>query len=306
MNEATTSVKTQAAELGFDACFIAEAGPIGNPGFFDEWLAKGCHADMDWLVRSRDVRVDVRDKMPAAQSMVVVARNYYSERPAPSPGSGRVSRYAWGRDYHRTLRKPLKNLAGYIEALGDAIETYCCIDSGPLLERYWAAKSGLGWIGKNSLVLRKDIGSWFFLGVIVTSLKLAPDSPAVDHCGSCTRCMDACPTGAIIEPGMVDSRKCISYHTIENRGAVPEAVVSCSADWVFGCDICQEVCPWNGKTPPTSEKDFHPRPGHANPDLTKLGQMAEEDFLSEFAGMPIMRAKCQGMKRNARNALRNQ
>jgi epoxyqueuosine reductase len=304
-------VKRQAADLGFDACGVAEAGPIDPHDHLGEWLAAGYHADMNWMETTKEIRRDPRLHLPGAQSVVVVARNYFAERPQPPRGSGRVSRYAWGRDYHRALRMPLQRLARFVDSMEVDSKCYCCIDSGPVLEKAWAARAGVGWIGKNSLVLRTDLGSWFFLGAIVTTTKLAPDLPMPDQCGTCRTCIDACPTSALVAPRILDARRCISYHTIENRGEIPKALQSAFGDWVFGCDICQEVCPYNhtkrmgGAVGPSSEKDFHPKPGHANPDLAGLLHMDEGTFRAEFAGTPILRAKHAGMRRNASITFRN-
>ncbi len=298
-------IKRKAAELGFDACAIAKAEEIDPDNRFLAWLDAGFHADMEWMAHTADMRREPREKLPGAKSAVVAARNYYYPRPPAPLGSGRVSRYAWGRDYHRVLRKPLQALAQAIEQSSPGAQTYCSIDSAPVLEKFWAARAGLGWIGKNSLILHPDLGSWFFLGVILTTAELAPDSPMPDRCGSCRACMDACPTGAIVEPRMVDSRRCISYHTIENRSEIPGLVAGNMRDWVFGCDICQEACPWNHRVSDTDESDFAPRPGHAHPDLERLTRMDAEGFQEAFAGSPIMRAKQAGMARNARIVLHN-
>ena len=294
------AVKAAAAALGFDACGMAEAGPVDPEDRLGAWLARGFHADMDWLVRTKDLRQDVRRKLPGARSVVVVARNYYAERPAAPEGTGRVSRYAWGRDYHRVLGKPLRRLADRISQMGDGVRCYCCVDTGPVMEREWAVRAGVGWPGKNGLVLREDLGSWFFLGVIVTTLELAPDPPVASRCGTCQRCVEACPTGAIVEPGVVDARRCISYLTIENRGPIPEEIEPRLGDWVFGCDVCQEVCPWNRKARETSEQDFHPREGQAFVDPDALARMDRAAFEERFAGTAIRRATYDGMQRNAR------
>ena len=304
-HEQTRRKKAAAADLRFDACGIAEAGPIDPDGRLDAWLAAGHHASMAWMARTREVRQDVEQKLPGAQSVIVVARNYYAERPEDETGEGRVSRYAWGRDYHRALRKPLKALAETVESLVPDAETYCSIDSGPVMEKAWAVKAGVGWLGKNTLVLRRDLGSWFFLATILTTAKLEPDHPVADQCGGCTLCLDACPTNALIEPRVLDSTKCISYQTIENRGDVPKDVAANHGDWVFGCDICQEACPWNRAPSETDESDFHPRAGHAHPNLDTLTTMDDAAFLDAFAGTPIMRAKRLGMKRNAGIAREN-
>ncbi len=305
IREHTQHVKNTAANLGFDACGITSAGPIDPDGHLDTWLAAGYHASMEWMARSRDVRLDVQQKLPGTRSVIVLARNYYADRPENESGDGRVSRYAWGRDYHRALRKPLHTLANTITTLVPDAQTYCSIDSGPVMEKAWATRAGIGWLGKNTLVLRRDLGSWFFLATILTTVELEADTPMPDQCGGCTLCLDACPTNALVEPRVLDSNKCISYQTIENRGDVPDTIASNHGDWVFGCDICQDVCPWNRSPNETDLSDFHPRPGHANPDLDQLTAMDDTEFLEAFAGTPVMRAKRAGMKRNAEIARKN-
>jgi len=297
--QAACAVKAAAAKQGFDACGMADAGPVDPDDRFGAWLARGFHADMDWLARTKELRQDARRKLPGARSVVVVARNYYAERPAAPDGAGRVSRYAWGRDYHRVLRKPLRRLADRISQMGDHVRCYCCVDTGPVMEREWAVRAGVGWPGKNGLVLREDLGSWFFLGVILTTLQLAPDRPAASRCGTCQRCLEACPTGALVAPGVLDARRCISYLTIENRGTIPRAIEARLGDWVFGCDVCQEVCPWNRKARQTSQRDFLPREGQAFLDLDALARMDHAAFDERFAGTPIRRATYHGMLRNA-------
>jgi epoxyqueuosine reductase len=304
-NERTANVKSCASKLGFDACGIAATDPIDPDNRLGDWLAKGYHADMDWIVRTRDLRQNVALKLPGARSVVVVARNYYWPKPIVRDTStaGKVARYAWGRDYHRVLRKPLRALAGFLDALEDGAQSYCSIDSGPVMERTWAQRAGVGWIGKNALVIRQGLGSWFFLGVVATTVELEPDQPAVDCCGSCRLCLDACPTQAIVEARVVDSRRCISYQTIENRGEIPPELRPKLDNWIFGCDICQEVCPWNRKTTATTERDFLPRDGQTELDLNEIHEIPEASFHARFAGTPLMRAKHQGLVRNA-NALR--
>jgi epoxyqueuosine reductase len=302
--ERAHAVKAFAAELGFDACGIAEAGPVDTEDRLGQWLADGHHADMSWMARTKAIRQNPTEKMAGARSVVVVARNYYLPRPPAAAGAGKVAGYAWGRDYHKVLKKPLIKLARFLDDLGVNSPSYTSVDSGPVMERAWAERAGVGWIGKNSLVLRRDIGSWFFLGTVITEVSLAPDTPVVDHCGSCRACIDACPTDAFVTDGVLDARKCISYQTIENRGKIPEALHDKMEGWIFGCDICQEVCPWNRFARPSTESDFAPRPGHANPELSKLVAMDEDAFNEEFAGTPIRRAKHAGMQRNAKIAQR--
>jgi epoxyqueuosine reductase len=258
---------------------------------------------MVWMGTTKAIRQDPRLKLPGARSVVVVARNYYQPDPESPSGSGKVARYARGRDYHKVLKKPLIALARFLDDFGVEQPSYAAVDSGPVMERAWAERAGLGWIGKNSLVLRRDIGSWFFLGTIITEVALVPDAPLPSHCGTCRACLDACPTEAFVAEGVVDARKCIAYHTIENRGEIPDEVGRNMEGWVFGCDICQEVCPWNRFARPTSEGDFAPRPGQAHPDLETLIAIDEAAFNERFAGTPIRRARHSGMQRNARIVL---
>jgi epoxyqueuosine reductase len=303
--ERAEAVKVHAAELGFDACGIALAGDVDPEDRLGEWLRRGYHADMAWMAASRELRRDVRLKLPGARSVVVVARNYYAPRPESAPGQGRVSRYAWGRDYHRVLRKPLRALEAFLAQLEPGAQSCASIDSGPVMEKAWAERAGVGWIGKNSLVLRQGLGSWFFLGVVATTVELAPDEPAVGRCGSCRACLDACPTGAIVEPRVVDSNRCISYQTIENRGEITAELQPAFGDWAFGCDICQEVCPWNRRPVVTTEEDFLPRPGHNALNPEDARRWTDSDFLDRFAGTPLMRAKRAGLQRNLGIVQRN-
>jgi epoxyqueuosine reductase len=301
----TEAVKNKAKGLGFDQCGIASAALADPDDNLGRWLSHGYHGTMGWMAKTQAIRQDVRQKIPDAESVVVVAKNYYSPRPEKGPGEGRIASYAWGRDYHRALRKPLRRLVQFIDELEENTHSYGSVDTGPVLERTWAARAGVGSIGKNSLALTRSMGSWFFLATVITSVKLDADQPAEDICGTCRACLDACPPGAIVEPYVVDSNRCISYQTIENRGEVPEALHKGHGDWVFGCDICQEVCPWNRFALETEDTDFLPREGHANPNLEELRSMDEETFNREFEGTPVRRAKHAGMTRNAKIALGN-
>ena len=297
-------IKTRAAELGFDACGIAPVSAEADDGF-DAWLAAGHHAGMDWMARTRDLRQQVGLKLPGAQSVVVVARNYWSPRPEAPSGTGRVSRYAWGRDYHRALIKPLRQLAAFLDGLAPDARSYASIDSGPVRERPWAARAGVGWIGKHGLVIHPELGSWLFLGTVLSTVALEPDTPAADRCGACHACVDACPTGAILAPRVVDSRRCIAYHTIENRGEIPARVAAALADRVFGCDRCQEACPHNRAPHTTDCADLLPRPNAANPPLETLMAGDPAWFDATFNGTPVRRAGLEGMRRNAALAAKN-
>jgi epoxyqueuosine reductase len=299
------AIAAEAGRQGFDACGVAEALPIDPGDRLGQWLEAGHHADMAWMEATRHARQDPHAKLPGTRSVVVCLKHYHHPRPEKAGGTGRVSCYAWGRDYHRALHKPIRRLAAFIRGLNEGAETYCSVDAGPVMEKAWAARAGIGWQGRNSLILRPGEGSYFFLAVIYTTLPLPPDRPMADHCGTCRACIDACPTGAILEEGVVDARRCISYLTIENRGDIPEALGRRMGDWVFGCDICQEVCPHN--RPPTgADPDFAPRPGQAHPHLDSLLTMDENRFRALFAGTPLMRAKLRGMQRNAEVVKRNQ
>lgn len=303
----SAAVKSFALQLGFDACGIASAGTRPDPlQHMDRWLGMGYHATMSWLGRTAQVRSDVRLKLPGARSVVVVARNYFYARPAGTHGAAKVARYAWGRDYHKVMRRPLIRLAGYLDDVEPGAKSYASIDTGPVMERAWAARSGVASVGKHSLGIRRDLGSWFFLATVVTTVELEEDAPAQDLCGTCTLCIDACPTQAIVEPYVVDSRRCISYQTIENRGEIPATLHASQGEWVFGCDACQEVCPWNRFARESSEAAFRPQDGQANPDASELAQLTPEEFDARFAGTAIRRAKHAGMQRNARIVVANE
>ena len=293
-------VRDHARSLGFDLCGVAAAGPIDPENRLGQWLARGFHADMDWMARTQDLRQDVQLKLPGARSVVVVAKNYYQPDPPHAEGAPRVARYAWGRDYHKVLKKPLKALAEFIGTLGPNVQCDVGVDSAPYLERAWAEKAGIGWVGRNSLVLNREMGSWFFLGVLATTLELEPDQPLEPHCGTCRACIDACPTGAIVEEGIVDSNRCISYQTIENKNILNVDVAQRMKPWIFGCDICQDVCPWNRFAQQTTEPDFVARPGVPFPEPERLSAMDESQFIAVFGGTPVMRAKLSGMQRNLR------
>ena len=256
-------------------------------------------------------RASLQTVFPWARSVIVCAANYNTAHPystqVDNPGHGWISRYAWSReDYHDTVLRRLRNVEDKVRQLtGEAIETRCYVDTGPIVERVYAKYSGVGWLGKNTCLINQQTGSWLFLGVIVTSLELAPDLPAPDRCGSCTRCIDACPTQAFVGPHQLDANKCISYLTIEKRGSIPEDLRGQMGQHVFGCDICQDVCPWNRKAPATHSPEFQPREGLVNPALDWLAEISEEEFRVKFRGSPIKRAKWSGLRRNALIAIGN-
>ena len=296
-HEKAEQIKAHAAKLGFDACGIADASVVDPDQWFEAWLAKGYHADMTWMERTPEIRCDIRLKLPGARSVVVVAKDYFAQRPPAASQTGLVSRYAWGRDYHEILREPVRALADTIRNLEPDTKTYLSIDTGPVLEKAWAAMAGLGWIGKNSLLIRPDAGSWCVLAVIATTVELMPDIPIANQCHACTRCIDACPTGAIVAPGVIDARRCLSYQTIENRGAIPEMLHTAMGDYVFGCDRCQEACPWNKSPHITTDPAFFPQNDAIS--LDEIESMTESEFTARFKGTPLYRARITGLQRNA-------
>ena len=300
-------IKKVAAEVGFDRCGIAKAEPIGRAAYFRSWLESGRSGSMEYLHKHFNLRTDPTALLEGARSVVVVAMLYHKRAPA-SPavdaGSrGRVARYAWGSDYHRIVKDKLFQMADQIRAeLGTGFEIKACVDTAPLLERELAAAAGVGWIGKNTMVLDDRLGSYFFLGALVTTLELAADQPVLDRCGSCTACLDACPTEAFPAPYEMDAARCISYLTIEHRGDITRAFQEKMGGWVFGCDICQEVCPFNRKAPETKEPGLAIRSPGPTVALDEILDWSVEDYRRELKGSAMKRAKLDMLKRNARIA----
>jgi epoxyqueuosine reductase len=321
--EMAQAVKRAALSAGFDLAGIAPVRAEDLPEIqaFVEWVAAGRAGEMKYMesrTESGDLRrVSAANAAPWVRSMVVCALNYNADKPYSTevndPQRGWISRYAWGsQDYHDALLPRLQQVEEAIRQLaaarGVTAETRSYIDTGPILERVYARHAGIGWFGKNSCIINQQVGSWLFLGVILTSLELPADSDAPDRCGSCTRCIDACPTQAIVAPGKLDARLCISYLTIEKRGAVPEELRPAMGHHLFGCDICQDVCPWNNKTgnaPPTSLPEFEPQEKLYHPELRWLAQMDEDSYRRVFRGSPIKRAKSAGLRRNVVIAMGN-
>jgi epoxyqueuosine reductase len=288
-----------AKTLGFTLAGVAriEATPEGN--FYEEWLQRGYAGEMRYLERQKTARLDARTVLPGAKSVIVCAVNYNTDRPYTShdPTRAWISRYAWGRDYHDILQEKLRELARWIEANAPA-RTRTYVDTGPLTERVFARYAGIGWFGKNTCIIDQRAGSWLFLGCVLTDLELAPDTPPPDRCGSCTRCLDACPTDAFVAPYVLDSRKCISYTTIELRGAIPESEREGIGHHLFGCDICQDVCPWNRRAPVTEEAAFQAKEGLYWPELESLLGFSDEEWQGTICGTPLKRAKVKGLLRN--------
>jgi len=310
-------IKKAASDAGFDLSGIAPVQDFPDLTYFPEWIAAGRAGEMKYLESRNDAgelrRASLRSVFPWARSVVVCAINYNTAHPYSTEVSdstrGWISRYAWSReDYHDSVLRRLHELEAKLkETCGDEtpIETRSYVDTGPVVERVYAKYAGVGWLGKNTCVINQKIGSWLFLGVIVTSLELTPDLPAPDRCGTCTRCIDACPTEALIAPYELDSNKCISYLTIEKRGTIPDELRDGMGHQVFGCDICQDVCPWNRKAPSTDKPEFQPREGLVNPALAWLAEISEEEFREKLHGSPIKRAKRSGLRRNALIAIGN-
>ena len=300
--------KALALETGFDLAGVASADAPRELAFFAEWIARGYAGEMSYLTAQAARRGDARAAFPWARSLLCVALQYDTPAPystAAEPGRGWIARYAWGDDYHDVLKGLLERLrARLLEELGP-FESRVYVDTGPIVERAYAAAAGIGAWGKNTCLLHPEHGSWFFLGEVVTALEMAPDAPQPDLCGSCTACLDACPTGALPAPYLLDATRCISYLTIERRGSIPEAQREGIGRHVFGCDICQDVCPWNRRRRHRGAAAFEPRPGLQAPDLVELAGMGDEAYRERFRRSPLKRAKRRGLLRNVAVALGN-
>jgi len=323
----TDALKAEANRLGFDGCGVARAEPLDEEARrLEQWLLEGRYGTMDWMADHFDQRIDPTRLVDGARSVISVVHNYFQpgasggepaidagrpggqpERAIPSGDTpvGKISRYAWGDDYHGVMKDKLYRLYQWLqEEVGAEVHGRAFVDSAPVMDKAWAARSGLGWQGKNTLLLNRDLGSFFFLGELIVDLPLAYDAPTADHCGSCTRCIDACPTDALYEPYALDAARCISYLTIEHRGFdVPDDIKDDLNDWIFGCDICQDVCPWNKFAEPTRETRYLPRPEVTDTLLRDWVEMNLEEYQQRFEGTPVTRTGYEGFRRNVRNAL---
>jgi epoxyqueuosine reductase len=317
-NEIRALIQRAADEAGFDLSGVAPATDPPELSHFPEWIDAGRAGEMNYMQACDEKgslkRSSLARVAPWARSVIVCAINYNTAHPYSTqvndPRRGWISRYAWSReDYHdavmRRLRRVESALRKAAENGAQALTTRCYVDTGPIVERVLAKYAGIGWIGKNTCIINQKRGSWLFLGVILTSLELTPDVPAPDRCGTCRRCIDACPTDAIVAPYQLDSNRCISYLTIEKRGSIPEPLRPGMGRHVLGCDICQDVCPWNRKAPISSAPEFEPRLGLVNPALAWLAEMSAEEFRRTFARSPVRRAKHSGLRRNAAIAMGN-
>ncbi|HTG36749.1 MAG TPA: tRNA epoxyqueuosine(34) reductase QueG [Thermoanaerobaculia bacterium] len=306
-------LKSWALEAGFDRAGVAQLGAVEHGEALVRWLDRGDQAGMGYLGRRLEARLDPSQVFPGARSALCVALQYHplyleeGERQPEPPGDlwRRVARYARGQDYHDVMGERLRTLEERVRAAFPGCETRRYVDTGPVLERELAARAGIGAVGKNTMLLHPEGGSWFLLGELFLSLDLAPDQPLADLCGSCTRCLDACPTGALAEPYRLDSNLCISYWTIEHRGPLPPEARRMVGGWVFGCDVCQEVCPWNAAPAAAVHPEMELPPERGELTLARLLRLPREEYVERFRGSPMKRAKLEGLQRNAAVAMGN-
>ncbi len=303
-------IKAKASELGFDVCGIAPAADLPELGFLREWLDRGYGGTMTYLHRSAKKRADVRRVVPSAQTVIVTGTLYNTDRPYSTEcadrGLAQIARYAWGDDYHDVIGARMESLIAWMrEQSSTPFEARAYVDTGPVQERVYAQHAGLGWIGKNSCVINPKIGSWIFLSAIICSLPLELDAPSLDQCGTCTLCIEACPTQAIVAAGVLDATRCISYLTIELKSDIPEERHGDVGTHVYGCDICQEVCPWNAAAPRSGDPAWQPRAVWDRVDLLTLARRTDADLTAALRGSPMQRAGVRGLRRNLAVALSN-
>ncbi len=303
-------IKAQALALGFDLVGIAPAQASPELAFFQRWLDAGYAGEMHYLARNRERRGDMQQVLPGAQSVVVCGLNYDTDYPYSTtqhdPERGWVARYAWGADYHQVMQTRLAALQEFVMTLvPPSVASKLYVDTGPVVERVCAKDAGIGWFGKNTCLLNTRLGSWFLLGELLLTVPLVYDQPVPDHCGTCTRCLDACPTQALLEPYVLDARRCIAYLTIELKGAIPDEFRVPIGQHIFGCDICQDVCPWNRKRQVTTLPELQPRTAQQHPVLAELATLTREEFQRRFRGTPFERSKRRGLLRNVCVAMGN-
>jgi len=301
MHELAAEIKSFGRSLGFDLIGVAPAEPSHYREYFRQWLDDGRGGSMEWLHKRFDERTNPATYLPGAQSVICVAMNYHVPmEESPAVGHARIARYALGDDYHQILKDRLHKLADRIRELAPEAQTRAAVDTAPVMEKELAARAGIGWLGKNTCVINEEIGSWVFLGEVITTLPLPADEPGVDRCGTCTRCIDACPTQAITEPYRLDASRCISYLTIEHRTPLEQAMAGELANWIYGCDICQNVCPWNKRAPDSNEAAFVPRFPGGTIDLKQLLAWNEEQYRTRLRGSAMKRVKLPILQHNAR------
>ena len=305
-------VKAEAASIGFHLCGVAPVESFPELQYLHEWLDRGFGGEMHYLRRTEERRSDVREVVPSAQSVISLGVIYNTDRPYSTENAdasrAAIARYAWGDDYHVVIEQRLQQLVERLRrAAGDGFEARAYVDTGPVQERVYAQYAGLGWIGKNTCLINPDLGSWIFLAEIICNLPLEADAPAVDHCGTCTLCLDACPTGALVDPHVLDSTRCLSYLTIELKGAIPEVHRGSVGEHAYGCDICQEVCPWNlsSATATTGDCEWQPRGGLDSPRLLDLWNRSDDDLRALLKGSAMKRAGLTRLRRNLAVAIGN-
>jgi epoxyqueuosine reductase len=306
----STAIKTKARELGFDLCGIAPAGDHPELKFFREWLDRGYGGEMAYLERSADRRADVRRVLPSAHTVIVTGTIYNTKRPysteCADPDRAHIARYAWGDDYHDVIGDRMNALLEWMRAASpESFEARAYVDTGPVQERVYAQYAGIGWIGKNTCVINPDVGSWIFLAEILCSLPLECDRPAFDQCGTCTLCLEACPTRAIVAPGVLDSTRCISYLTIELKGEIPAALAPAIGNHVYGCDVCQEVCPWNASPAVSEDAAWQPRRDWDDVTTAELASRSDDALRAAMRGSALRRTKVAGLRRNVAVAREN-
>jgi epoxyqueuosine reductase len=299
-------IREEALRLGFFNVGFAPALPLPDGGHFTEWLGKQFHGEMRYMERRVEKRLDPRMVLSNVRSLLVLAMNYYTgEAVSDAPMKGRISRYGWGDDYHLVLGNRLEMLLRFIQTLAPSAHGIWYADTGPVMEKAWGARTAVGWIGKNTNLISRGLGSWFFVGVILLDIELEYDSKTKDFCGKCQRCLESCPTGAIVAPYVLDARRCISYLTIEFRGVIPRSLRPQLGNRIFGCDACQEVCPWNRFAIETPAREFYAMKETLMPDLTALVDISQDEFRQWFKNSPIRRATRDGFVRNVAVALGN-
>ena len=295
----TRMIKEQAAALGFTFCGVARAGFLEDEApRLEAWLRQGKHGTMGYMENHFDKRLDPTKLVEGAKSVVTLGYNYFPEEDLAQDDDYKIAKYAYGEDYHFVVKRKLRALLEHLQETIGEVHGRAFVDSAPVMERAWAQRSGTGWIGKNSLLLNQRQGSFFFLAELIIDLELTYDGPVPDYCGTCTRCLDACPTDAITEPYVVDSNRCISYLTIELREAIPDSMQGQWADWIFGCDICQDVCPWNRHAQPHREPAFAPHPDLKDMTRADWHEITEETFRKVFKKSAVKRTKLAGLRRN--------